>query len=153
MGIEFKPNFDAKKLAEDLRKKQKATLEVAMADAATEIVLRTQKGQDARGSRFKLYSSNYGLLKRQNAGRGATVDLIGFGYTSKKGKRLGSPSPGSMLAAINSRVEIIGNKIVGFIFFNSAREAAKAQGNMRTRKFFELAASQIKKITNKLQGN
>ena len=42
MAISIEANFTAKKLAEDIRKRQKKNLEIALIEAKTEIIERTQ---------------------------------------------------------------------------------------------------------------
>lgn len=136
MGIEIKNKLNIAKIKEDILRKQKVNLDIAINDAAAEIVVRSRSGVDAKGGRFKPLTDKYKKFK------------------VKKGRR---PSPdltftGNMLAAITSKVEQIGGQLVGTIFFNSAREAAKARGNNLIRRFFELSADQINKIKNRLQG-
>ena len=136
MGIEVKSNVDISKIEADLKKKLKDTFDRALSDAATEIVIRTRAQKDAKGGPFKKLTAKYQKFKIAK-GRKGVPDLT---------------FSGSMLAAITNKVEESANNLIGRIFFNSATEAAKASGNQKIRKFFELSADQINKIKAKLQG-
>jgi hypothetical protein len=158
MAIEFKSNVDFDRIKREILEKQERELKLAINDAATEIVTRTQGGKDSRGTSFAKYSDGYGALKQRVTGR-IKPDLIGFGYRTtrngsknKAGTRVGSPQPGSMLAAITSEVTKLADGLLGRIFFSSQKEAEKARGNMKIRKFFELSKDQVNKIRNRLQG-
>lgn len=117
-------------MAQLFEKKKKAIAE-AMArtaeEQATEISRRTQAGTDADGGSFAPYSAGY-LAKRRKAGRGSKPDLN---------------FKGTMLRSIRSQVRALGSKIQARIYFNGAKEALKAKGNLRKRKFFALAKSQV----------
>ena len=112
--------------------------EGALQDEATRIVLRTRQGTDVNGNAFAAYSPAY-AKRRQAKGRNQSpVDLT---FTGK------------MLAAVQTKVERLAGKVVGTIFFNSAAEAVKAQGNQKTRRFFGLSAEQIHEINQPAQGS
>lgn len=136
LAIEVKKKLDIRKIKEEILRKQKDNFDIALTDAATEIVIRTRSQQDAKGGRFKPLTSKYKKFKI-GKGRSGNPDLT---------------FSGAMLAAITSTVEQVGNMLIGRIFFNSAKEAAKARGNNAIRRFFELSRDQINKITNKLRG-
>lgn len=105
-------------------------LERALSDEVAEIQIRTQAGRDVNDMAFEPYSEKYRRIK-ESTGRGSGVNLT---FT------------GAMLAAIQTRIERIGAKFSGVIFFGSAREAAKAQGNQERREFFALGRRQIERI-------
>lgn len=136
MAIEFKSKVNIQKIKDEILRRQKDNLDRAMTDAATEIVTRTRGQRDARGGQFKALNPIYKRFKI-STGRSGVPDLS---------------FSGKMLAAITSTVIQAGNNLIGKIFFSSVREAEKARGNMRFRKFFELSADQINKIINKLRG-
>lgn len=137
MSIEVKVNFDINKIKKDILDKQKDILERAMVESATGIVQRTRARQDANGDSFIALSPKYRKYKTSK-GRQGVPDLT---------------FSGRMLASIASKVtqESIG-QLVGRIFFNSSKEAAKARGNQRLRKFFALSADQINRIKSLLRG-
>lgn len=109
--------------------------EQVLADEAARIVLRTESGQDVNGSPFVDYTPAYARRK------------------AKKGRQVAHPDltdTGAMLGSIQTRVEPTTNGYRGTIFFGSAREAAKASGNMKTRRFFGLSEEQVTRIKDRL---
>jgi hypothetical protein len=114
-----------------------AEFERALQDEAARVVLRTRQGTDVNGAPFKPYSDEYARRKRAKGRNASPVDLT---------------VTGRMLAAIQTRVERLGGRLVGTIFFNSAAEAAKAAGNQATRRFFGLSAEQVQRLTSRLRG-
>lgn len=136
MGIEFKANFDIEKLGQELLDKQETTLARVMEEMAEKIVSRSIAQTDADGKRFVRLSPEY-AKRKSRTDRSAVPDLT---FT------------GQMLASITSKVERVGKNLVGRIFFNSAREAEKARGNMKLRKFFALSREQIQTIIDRLTG-
>lgn len=136
MAIEFKSNVDFDRIKREILEKQERELKLAINDAATEIVTRTRSQKDARGATFKALTPIYKKFKARK-GRAAVPDLT---YSGK------------MLASITSTVERLADGLLGRIFFSSQKEAEKARGNMKIRKFFELSKDQVNKIRNRLQG-
>ena len=59
---------------------------------------------------------------------------------------------GNMLNAIDTKTEDTPTGAVATIFFSSALEAAKAQGNQKKRRFFGLADEAVQRIKRKLLG-
>jgi len=136
VAISIEANFTAKKLAEDIRKRQKKNLEIALIEAKTEIIERTQGQRSVEGGQFAKLSDKYAKYK-QKKGRRGVPDLT---------------FSGAMLRAIQTKVEETFNGLIGTIFFASTAEAEKARGNMKIRKFFGLSRRQQQKITEKLNG-
>lgn len=136
VAISIEKNFDAKKLADDVRKKQRVAFERELQEAAREIVERTRSQTDVSGTRFKKLTEPYRKYKTKS-GRQGVPDLT---------------LSGSMLRSIIAKVEETAKGLVGTIFFNSAKEAEKARGNMKIRKFFGLSKEQIAKIVKAIGG-
>lgn len=137
MSIEVSTNINTKELIDGILKRKKDLLAVALQDATVELLNRTKSGRDASGSRFKPLSPQYLKYKVRKTGRGAP-DL----YLT-----------GAMQKAITSKVDVENNLLIGKIYFTSTKEAEKARGNEKTRKFFELAKAQITTILNKLRSS
>lgn len=137
MGIEIKNAEILIKLPEERLKAIDQRFEQALADEATQIVLRTQRGVDADGNTFTPYSEAY-AKKRGDSGR--QVSPPNLMYT------------GNMLASIATKVTRTLETVLGTIFFNSTREALKARGNQEKRRFFGLSEEQVKRLTDKLRG-
>lgn len=135
MAIEFKANFKPQELAENAIDKQAKALDRAMAEAAEHIITRTRNQIDVDNHRFVGLSPDYAKRKTRS-GRSPVPDLT---FT------------GRMLASIASKVERKGTDLIGRIFFNSVKEAEKARGNMRLRRFFALSRAQIQMIIEKLK--
>lgn len=135
MPIEIKNADVIIKLTEERLKAINQEFEQVIADEATRIVLRTQSGVDVNGQPFEPYTEDYAKF-RTKKGRSTTPNLL---FT------------GNMQNAIESKVEKTGDSVVGTIFFNSAQEAVKAQGNQKKRQFFGLSDEQVKRITEKLK--
>lgn len=136
MGIEIQRTFDPKKLQKELKDKQKKNLEVALQEAATEIVERTRRQEPVNGGKFAKLSDKYAKYK-QRKGRHGVPDLT---------------FSGSMLRAIQTKVEETINGLLGTIFFGSTAESEKARGNQKFRKFFGLSRRQQTKIDETLEG-
>lgn len=98
------------------------------------IAKRTSSGVDVDGQAFTPYSPKYAAFKRAS-GRSGKVDLT---WT------------GNMLAAMGSKVKVIGETIIGIISFIPA-QAVKARANMRTRNFFGLSKEQLTRITKAMK--
>lgn len=111
-------------------------LQLALEAEKAEIDKRTTSGRDVDGGAFDEYSEGYAKFKAKRGRKASPPDLT---FT------------GSMLRAMTVEVTREGQKLIGRIFFNSAREAAKAAGNMRTRRFFGLSRDQIKRIVERLK--
>lgn len=134
-SFEFKKNFDLKKIAEEKIERTQKELERELESAAREIVSRTRSGHDVDGSTFEPYTAQY-RKRKTKSGRSANVDLT---YS------------GRMLAAITSKVERVGNDLLGTLFFNNPQDAAKARGNLNKRKFFGLSKEQIERLIQKMR--
>lgn len=134
MTVEWKTNFDPKKLATDLMDRQEKALDRALQEAARGIVQRTQQGRDVSGSTFDPYSPKYKEWKRKK-GRTGDVDLT---------------FSGKMLQSIQSKIKRTTSAIIGTIYFNGSKEAAKARGNLRYREFFGLSTKQVDEISKAL---
>lgn len=163
MGIEFKTNVNFARISEELERKKKLGLEHGLIQARREIIERTQQqGVDVDGAEFTAYTPAYAAFKYLKKGRG------GFSRSEKKklkqssvirGKfsNFGRPNltlTGVMLQSIATGVSYSfgkGRELLGAIYFSSAREAVKALGNMRKRRFFALSDSQIGKIKQRIQ--
>lgn len=137
MDIEYKSNFSAESLAKEVLENHKKELERAMSDAKDEIHTRTLEQRGAYGGSFKRLNEKYQRYK-VSKGRRGVPDLT---FT------------GAMLRAMITEVKVIGKDIIGYIKFSSAKEAAKAQGNIDNgRNFFELSDKQKETIAKKIQG-
>lgn len=130
MAIKVTERPDFSKMSEDLSRLLEDTFDRAIGDEVEELISRTQKGEDVNGVRFEAYSKAY-AKKRAESGRGTRPDLT---YT------------GNMLNSITHTVRRTGKMIIGTVFFNSSKEALKAQGNMRNREFFGFSEEQIQNI-------
>lgn len=135
MGLEVKNAEVIVKVVKERLEAMKGKLEAALADEATRIVLRTRKGTDVDGNAFAPYSEKYAKRKAASGRKTSPVDLT---YS------------GNMLSSIQTKVEDTPSGATGTIFFGSALEAAKAQGNQRRRKFFGLSDEQVARIKKKL---
>jgi hypothetical protein len=123
------------------------------------MVRRTQQGKDVDGSNFAPYTPAYN--KRKAALKSGFRTRTGKkGKNAKQVKGPYSAIPlkpdltlsGNMLASIQSKVEDTPTGAVATVFFNSALEAAKAQGNQKKRRFFGFAEEQVQRIKRKLFG-
>lgn len=135
MTITFKSNVDFKKIAAEQSEKRARLLSRALEEESRAIIERTRSGTGISGGKFEKLSEKY---KK---------------YKTKKGRR-GVPDltfSGRMLAAITSKVERTATGLLGSVFFNSPREADKARGNQKLRKFFGFSKEQIRRITEKLR--
>jgi hypothetical protein len=108
---------------------------------------------DASGRAFDAYKPEYaaaksgfttsGKRKRKETSSGKTRAIrINFG-----GGRVNLTLSGNMLNSMRQKITATADRITAKLFFNSALEASKAKGNMRTRRFFALSRDQIKRIT------
>lgn len=130
----IKSTFDGKKMSEEILKSAQDILDRELQLAVTEIIQRTRQGRDVDGGAFDDYSAGYKKYKTKR-GRSGAVDLT---FTGK------------MLAAMQSKVERMGNGLRGTISFDSSNEASKAEYNNRTRKFFGLSTAQLARINRAL---
>lgn len=126
--ITRRPNFE--KMATDLTKNLAVGMARAAEEEITEIQRRTGKGSDADNKKFAPYTKAY-AEKRKEAGRGTTPNLI---------------FKGTMLRAIRSKVTTSGGKVIAKIFL-TGKEALKAKGNMRWRKFFAFGKDSAARIS------
>jgi phage gpG-like protein len=136
MGFEVKNANVVIKLVTDRIDAIEKAFEPILQDETTRMVQRIQSGKDVDGNPFTPYTPEYEKFKSAKGRKTSPVDLT---FT------------GNMLNAITSKVEKFADKIVGTIFFNSAREAAKARGNQDKRPFFGLSEEQVQRITEKLR--
>ena len=127
MSITVTKRPDMRKLFDEKKKRIAEAMARTAEEEATEISRRSRSGVDADGKSFAPYTKEYAKRKARE-GRSTKPDL-----TFK----------GRMLEAIRTDVREVGGKIQARIYFNGAKEALKAKGNMRIRKFFRLAKSQV----------
>lgn len=137
MGITIKNQDVLIRLSKERLDKIEHEFEQVLADEATRMVLRTRQGKDVDGNSFAPYTPQYAKFRAKRGRRSTPVDLT---------------FAGNMLAAITTKFERTRDKIVGRIFFNSAREATKARGNQEKRPFFGLSDEQVKRVIEKLKG-
>lgn len=135
MGIQLKSNIDLGKFEQQLDQKVERELGRILEEEAERIVTDTKSGRDINGRGFRKYTQAY-LKRRLKKGRGASPDLT---FTGK------------MLAAITSKIERVGGKLRGRIYFSSASEFGKAEGNLQKRRFFGLSSKARNRIIEKLK--
>lgn len=136
MPVKFTDGFKPKQIAKDMQQAVAKQLGVILSDEVTKMKLRIKQGQDVDGQTFKEYTEEYKAFKRS------------------KGRSVGVPDlllTGAMQNAITQAITIAGNKIRGKVYFSSAKEAEKAKGNIKKRKFFGFTQEQIKRIKDKIQ--
>ncbi len=167
MTIEVRTKLDFKKMAKEIRERQKKALEEVLEETQTEIIERTGGGQDVNGAPFPAYTPEYARFK---SGFKAPKKLKSGKYQNKSTARPGKPRfgagkvdlnyTGKMLAAIRAKVTRAGAGLLGRIYFNNADASAKARGHMegyrnhnrnKIRKFFALSDAQIKRILERLR--
>lgn len=136
MTIEVKSNIDFSAAKREIIRETEIKLGRALEEMAREIVTRTRTARGPNGEQFKALSPKYRRYKEKK-GRKGVPDLT---FTGK------------MLASITTATQQIGNEIIGRIYFNSVKEAQKARGNQRTRRFFTLSRQQVEKLVNLLRG-
>lgn len=149
----FRKNFDLKQIAEQKIERTHRELEKELEGAIREIVRRTQSGQDMDNRQFADYTDEYKAWKQ---GFTKSGKLRSRGGRAKRAefRKVGTVNltySGDMLAAINSKVERVGNDLLGILFFNNPNDAAKARGNMEKRKFFGLSKEQIERLIQKMR--
>lgn len=166
MTIEVKNAEVIVRLVKQKLDEAKARLKPALDDEATRIINRTRGGTDVNGQKFAPYTPAYNKRKASFKSGFTTRsrDKVNGGY--KRGKNAGQVKgefsavnqpvdltlSGNMLAAIQVKVEDTSSGATGTIYFNSALEAAKAQGNQQKRQFFGLSDEQVQRIRQKLVG-
>lgn len=136
MGIEIKNNIDFSKIKNDLVEGLEDNLARALEDIKTEIKIRTRSMRGADGQPFDELTPKYKKYK-ENEGRRGVPDLT---------------FSGQMLSSITTVVRKYGKTIEGRIFFNSAKQALKAKGNQRIRRFFALSREQAERLVTLLKG-
>jgi hypothetical protein len=159
MTIEVKNAEVIIKVLKEKLEKAKANLKSAVDDEVTRMVLRTRNGKDIDGSNFAPYTPAYNKRKA-SLKSGFTTRTGKKGKNAKQVKGSYSATPqkpdltlsGNMLASIQTKVEDTSTGAVATVFFNSALEAAKAQGNQKKRRFFGFAEEQVQRIKRKLFG-
>jgi hypothetical protein len=110
--------------------------ERAIKDAIAVMKTDIEKGRDVNGQTFTPYTKRYAE------------------WREKKKYRVEPPNlrvTGNMLQAVQSRVEKKGAQLVGIVDFNSAREALKAEGNLKKRDFFGFSKESLDRIKRKLE--
>lgn len=135
MGITVKNADVIVRVVKERLERMRQKLPAVMADAATEIVLRTQDGVDVNGMPFAEYEEKYAKYRER---KGRQTDPVNLLFT------------GNMQAAITTDVQETPQGARGRIYFNSALEAAKAQGNQKKRRFFGLSEEQVQRIRSRL---
>lgn len=137
MTVKVNRRFDSRKFSRELIEAAQKSVDVSVSDEVAEMVKRTQSGRDVSGQPFRAYTKEYAAMKNKR-GRSTRPDLT---FT------------GRMLANITHRVKKVGSKIVAEIFFSSAKEAAKAQGNLQHRDFFGFSKDQLSRIKDRLESD
>lgn len=130
MAIKVTRRPDFAKMSDELNRLLEDTFDSAILDEVEELVSRTESGLDVNGARFVAYSPAY-AAKRAEAGKGTRPNLTWSG---------------NMLVSITHTVRRVGKSIIGTVFFNSSKEALKAEGNMKNREFFGFSEEQIQNI-------
>lgn len=130
IAIEKSPDF--KRISHDLRERAGRAFQSQLELETREIEKRTLSGRDVDGNQFAKYSEAYRKWKVEKKQRSNTVNL---------------EFSGDMLAAMTTKVEKTATSFIGKIFFASAKEAAKARGNNRLRRFFGLSKEQIRRLS------
>ncbi len=166
MGLEIKNAEVIVKLVKEKLEAAKKRLGPALEDEVTRMIQRTRSGVDVDGRPFTKYTQAYNRFKGSFSSGFITRhrDSKNGGY--KKGKNAkqvkGDYSvtqqpvdltlSGSMLASIQVEVRDTPEGVTGTVFFNSASEAAKAQGNQQKRRFFGFSNEQVQRIRDRLVG-
>jgi hypothetical protein len=135
MGIEV---IHPIKIAEDLKAKLKdlePVFDKAVQVEVSRMSARTRSGNDVNDQSFDPYSPGYAAFKKKKGRSASPVDL-----TFK----------GSMLRAITQKVFKQGGSLVAEVFFNSALESKKAEGNLKKRDFFGFSDEQLERIKRKI---
>jgi hypothetical protein len=159
MAIEVKNAEVIVRLVKQKLDEAKARLKPALDDEATRIINRTRGGTDVNGQKFAPYTPEYNKRKASlRSGFTTRTGKKGKNAQTVKGVYSATTQPvdltlsGNMLAAIQVKVEDTREGSTGTIYFNSALEAAKAQGNQQKRQFFGLSDEQVQRIRQKLVG-
>jgi hypothetical protein len=135
MGIEV---IHPIKIAEDIKDKLNSLETVfdrAVQEEVTRMSARTRSGNDINNQAFTPYTPGYAAFKKKKGRSSSPVDL-----TYK----------GSMLRAITQKVFKQGGSLVAEVFFNSALESKKAEGNLKKRDFFGFSDEQFERIKRKI---
>lgn len=135
MSIEVTKRPDFKKITDEMKRNVRIGMARAAEEEITEIRRRTARGYDVKGGQFPEYSKGYKRIRTEK-GRALRPDLTFAGH---------------MLRAMTSTIEVLADRITARLFFGSAREAAKASGNMKKRRFFALSKEQKKNITQTIK--
>jgi hypothetical protein len=133
VSIEITKRPDFRKLSEDIKKNIARGMETAGQDELTEISRRSQSdGVDVNGRAFKAYTAAYAKFKAKKD-RSLRPDLN---------------LSGDMFRFMNGvEVKRAAGKIVLRMFFKGdAKQASKAKGNMKKRRFFALSRKQVQSI-------
>jgi len=145
-------------MAEGYKARTRVGMERAAEEAITEIQRRTGTGVDADGVAFEGYTPEYAAFKsgftkggqrrtrKSKSGKRSKV-RTNFGAAAK----VNLTASGNMLRLIRSKVEEVGGRLIATLFFGTAKEAAKAKGNMRKRRFFALSREQVKQIATTIR--
>ncbi|TXH14436.1 MAG: hypothetical protein E6R03_09235 [Hyphomicrobiaceae bacterium] len=159
MTIEVKNAEVIIKLVKEKLDEAKARLKGALDDEVTRMVRRTRSGKDVDGQDFAAYTEAYNKRKASlRSGFITRTGKKGKNSAQVKGVYSATKQPvdltlsGNMLASIQTKVEDTPTGAVGTVFFNSAIEAAKAQGNQKKRRFFGFAEEAVQRIKLKLLG-
>ena len=169
MSVSFKANFDLKASAREIRQRVAEELLKAAIDATAEIKQRTAGGTDVDGEAFGPYTPEYAAYKYKQKKRG------GFGFKSKKAAfeagavqskkysnfgRVNLLLTGRMLEGMRATVKREAGGLLARIYFNSAKNAAKARGHMegyrnhnpdKIRNFFALSGTQMAEIVERIK--
>lgn len=131
MGIKVTKRIDIQAAKKKLTTGLEQKFEQAISDETTRMIARFQRGVDVEGGSFVPYTKPYARYKAKRGRRTTPVDLT---FT------------GSMARAITYRIKKLGNKLRAEVFFSNAKDAAKASGNLKTRRFFGFSSEQLRRI-------
>lgn len=131
MGIKVTRRIDIQARKKKLLDEVERRFEQSVSNEVTRMIVRFQRGQSVEGGGFDPYTPAYAKYRAKKGRRTTPVDLT---FT------------GAMARAITYRVRRIGQRIRAEVFFSNAKDAAKAAGNLRYRKFFGFSSEQLRRI-------
>lgn len=135
MGVTITKKPDFARMKEQLRAEVVKEMGKLALDEKEEVVTRTGKGIDFRGSAFVRYTSAY-AKRKSAAGRNVSRPDLRFS--------------GRILQSFQIQVVQKGTKIIARIFPGSNLEALKVRGNMRFREFFAISDKSRKSFHDRM---
>lgn len=136
MGFQVEKQIDFNGILGEIKQNTGIAFAQQLELEKAEIVRRTQSGVDADSQPFADYSEPYKKYKTEKRKREGSVNLTLEGH---------------MLSSMTTSVEVTPTSYIGKVFFSSALEAAKASGNMLTRKFFAFSEDQFRRLSEAIQ--